>query len=487
MRSTPESVTEKAVGAVKWSALMEAVSRVVSPIVIVILARLLAPEDFGVVAAATIVIGFSQMFWDAGLGKALVQTEEPPEKAAHVVFWTNLILGILIYVTLLLASSWLADLFHTPTSGLVLQVLGFQIVIGSLTSVQQALFERDLGFRQLFWVKSAAAFVPGFFSIPLAFFGYGVWALVAGSLAGSLLNLALLWGKSTWRPRMCYDWHIARKLMGFGVWVVGESFGVWFLIWGDNLLVGKFLGVEDLGVYRVGWTISTTIFGLLLSPFLPVLYPSFSRLQEERPLLKSAFGRVNRVVIMLALPMGVGLLLLGPELASALFGDKWHGLGMILGVIGFMHGMSWLVGVNPQLYRAIGRPDVNTKLMFASIIYYLPAYLLAAPRGLEAFTFTRLGVALVTIPLHIYLCVRMLHVSPLYLWHQGKYMVLATIVMALAVSGIKQVLALSGSSGLVVLAVLIAVGITTYGGTLWLLDRPFVIQTKGLIKRAVLA
>ena len=133
--------------------------------------------------------------------------------------------------------------------------------------------------------------------------------------------------------------------------------------------------------------------------------------------------------------MGVGLLLVGPLLAHILFGDKWQGLGLVLSLIGFMHGMAWLVGINPEIYRALGRPDVNTKLMFITIIYYLPAYLLAAPYGLEVFTVTRLGVALLALPIHVFLCNRMLGASPLYLWHDGKPVILATVFMALGVAG----------------------------------------------------
>ena len=278
-------------------------------------------------------------------------------------------------------------------------------------------------------------------------------------------------------------------MFGFGVWVVGESLAAWFLVWGDSLLVGRFLGVEELGVYRVGWTISTIIFGLLLNPFFPVLYPTFSRLQDDIHALKATFHRVNRVVISLALPMGTGLLLVGPQLAPVLFGDRWQGLGLVLSIIGFMHGTGWLVGVNPELYRAVGRPDVNTKLMFVTILYYLPAYLVAAPRGLEVFIFTRLGVALVAIPIHVYLCVRMLGVSPLYLWHEGKPMILATLTMAIVVVGLKWVFTLSGSGSpeLVNLVVLIVLGVVAYGGTLWLLDRSFVLQTKSLLKRAAVS
>ena len=486
---SPESIIQKAAGSVKWSGLMEVAARTASPLIYLILARLLTPADFGVVAVAMIALNFSQMFWDGGLGKALVQIDEAPEPAANVVFWVNAVMGLVIYAVLFLAAPGIAEFFHSPASLPVLRVLGLLLVINSLSAVQASLCARELDFRRLFWIKLATAFLPGFFSIPLAFWGYGVWALVAGYLASSLLNLGLLWRTSPWRPRWDFDWGMARRLFRFGLWVVGESLAGWFFIWGDNLLVGRFLGINALGVYSVGWNICTMIFGLALNPFLPVLYPTFSRLQGDLQALGSAFRKVNRILISLALPMGVGLLLVGPMLAHILFGDKWQGLGLVLSLIGFMNGMTWLVGINPEVYRAMGRPDVNTKLMFIAIMYYLPTYLLAAPYGLTVFTIARLGVALLAIPIHVFLCMRLLRASPFYLWHDGKPMILATVVMALGVVGAKWLLAwlTGGLPQALILITSVGTVLIAYGGMLCLLDAPFVLQTRSLLKKTAFA
>lgn len=485
----PELVTTKATKSVKWLALMEIVSRTAQPIIFVVLARILAPADFGVMATAMIAISFSQMFWDAGLSKALIQAREAPEDAANVVFWTNIFLGVLIYLILFISAPAIALFFKSSASGPVLRVLGLQIVISSITSAQQALFVRDFDFRGLFWIKLITAFVPGLCSIPLAFFGYGVWALVAGSLAGQILNFLLLWRRSTWRPQFNYDKRLAVKLFKFGFWVLLESLGAWLIIWGDNLVVGRFLGVHDLGVYRTGWMLVTIIFGLFLNPLLPVLYPTFSRLQDDFPALKDAFNKVNRIVLAFALPMGTGLLLVGPEAAVLLFGPKWQGLGFVIAVLGLMHGIAWLIGINAELYRAMGRPDLNPKIMYICLLYYLPAYFISAQYGVEAFTLTRFVVAFMAMPIHIYICVRVLHVSAFYLWQDGKPMMFSTMAMALSVAatkwGILPIIHVPNIS--ISIAILIGTGCLTYLGCLWFLDRSFILETRNLIKKAALA
>jgi PST family polysaccharide transporter len=482
----PESITTKATRSVKWSALTEIVSRTASPIVLIILARILTPADFGIVATAMIVISLAQMLWDAGLSKALVQTRESLEDAAHIVFWSNVLLGCLIYVFLFLLAPTVALFFNSPDSGPVLRVLGLQVLIASLSSVQQALFVRDFDFRRLFWIKLLTGFVPGLCSIPMAFFGYGVWSLVTGSLAGQVLNSWLLWSRSSWRPKFNYRKKSARKLFTFGLWMLMESLGAWLILWGDNHILGRFLGVHDLGVYRTGWMLVTILFGLTLNPFLPILYPAFSRLQDELPALNSAFHKANRIVIALALPMGVGVFLVGQEAADLLFGQKWQGLGFVVGTLGLMHGIGWLVGINPELYRAMGRPDMNTKLTFAALLYYLPAFYLAAQRGLQTFAVTRLVVALVAMPIHIYLCAKMLSVSPFYLWQEGKPMIMATLGMACVLVGLKWGFGLFDSKalGLLIPGVMICTGLVTYAVILWLLDKPFILHAKSLLKQA---
>jgi O-antigen/teichoic acid export membrane protein len=481
--SVVETVTDKAKRSVKWSVLNELVSRTIQPVIFLVLARLLTPDDFGLASAATIVINFSQMLWDAGLGKALIQTKEDLEQAADVVFWVNAALGVTIYAILFTTAPLIAIFFHSPSFVPVLRVVGLQVVILSLSSVQQALLVRDMGFQKLFKVKLATALVPGLFSIPMAVAGLGVWALVAGTLVGSALYMVLLWQRSTWRPKWSFNLSLVKRLFNFGIWVVGEGLIGWFIVWGDNLVVGRSLGTQDLGVYAVAWNICNIIYGLLLNPFLPVLYSAFSRLQDDRDALKAAFQRANSIVMAIALPVGVGLLLVAPQFVTVFFGEKWQGLGMVLRLIGFMFGMAWVVGINPEVYRSIGRPDVNTKLALICLAYYLPAYIIAAQFNLVVFSYVRLGVALVSLPIHSYMAMRLLGLSPFYLWQRGKAIILAAIGMAVAGFGSAYILPSTWPAWAQLLA-LVPICVAVYGIVLWLLDHSFILQTVKLFRNA---
>lgn len=482
-----EQVTEKAVGSIKWSALIEAVSRTAIPITILILAHFLSPEDFGIVAIVMIIISFSQMFWDAGLSKTLIQVKEALGEAANVVFWTNFFLGVVSYCLLFIFSPWIAAFFNSPDSVNVLRVLGIQIIIASLSSVQQSLFTRNLDFRVLFLIRITTAFIPALVSIPLALLNYGVWALVCGSLAGQLGNLILLWIKSTWRPNWKFKKEILKPIYIFGLWVTGESLASWFLLWGDNLVVGKFLGVYDLGVYRTGWMFVITIFGLTLNPFLPLLYPTFSNIRDNREFLINTFHNVNRLVLALALPIGVCLLFTGSEVSELFFGTQWKGLGFVISVIGLQQGMAWLVSINTEVYRAIGRPDINTKLLFFSACFFLPAYIISIQFGMNVFLFTRLAVTIPGILIHVYILNRFLGVSKYYLWHEGNKILLALFSLLIILGGMKIGFLYSPGeiSVLTKLALMIIIGMSVYTGCLWFVDRRFIMQIRNLLKRVL--
>lgn len=479
-------IIAKAAGSAKWAALTEIISRTANPIITVILARFLTPEDFGIVATAMVVISFGQMLWDAGLSKALIQTEEKVEEAAHVVFWTNLVFGVVIYLALYLSAPWVAMFFKSPTSANVLQVLGFQLIIASLTSVQTTLFTRDMQFRRLMWVKLFTSFIPGFFSIPMAMLGHGVWALVAGTLVGQIVNLILLWSHSNWRPAFRYNFQLARKLAKFGFWILAEAIGGWLQVWGDSLIVGSFLGVKELGVYRLGWTLTSIIYQLILSPMQRIMYPAFSRLQNDRAAVLGVFRKANRLSLAITIPVGVGLLLVGPEIAATLFGEKWAGLGFVIGVIGLMLAVGQMTGLNPEVYRALGHPRANAVLVYVQLCYYLPAYYFAAQQGLIIFVYVRLIVCVIALPMHVYLCRRILGTAWNYLWVDGRGPFLA----AAAMSGVLLVIKMFFSNvipqvgPISVLLSIVPLGIAIYFGLLALLDKKLIQSTIGLLKQA---
>ena len=465
---------------------MEIVPRVLSPLTFVILARILAPQDFGVLAIAQVAISFCYLFWDAGLEKALIQTKESLDEAANIVFWINLGLGFLIYGVLFLTAPLLANFFNSPASCDVLKVLGLQIFIGSLSTVQVGLFLRKLDFKKLFWARLANSAIPAFVSIPLAYLGYGVWALVASSLAGALINMIILWLQSPWRPKFSFDMAVAREMGNFGIWVIFDSFIGWFISQGDAVVIGRYLGVKDLGIYRTGRNMIDIVFALTLNPIQPILYPAFSALHRDKAGLQSFLHKTNRILMALSLPIGTGIMCIASPLVAVVLGAKWQGVEVVLSIMGLQMSLGWLIGANPEIYRAMGRPDVQSKIGIITIPLYLIVYFLAAPLGLRAFVLARLGLTLFVLPVHVFMAVKLLDLPYLYLWNSGKPMILSTICMISTIFGTKWILEISSipRPAIVDLVFFTLLGIIIYMLALWTLDKEFVLQVRDLAKKA---
>ncbi len=179
------------------------------------------------------------------------------------------------------------------------------------------------------------------------------------------------------------------------------------------------------------------IFGMIVSPVLPVLFSSFSRMQHDLNHLLGVFLKVLKILAMISFPIGGGAFILQKQLAACIFGPKWSGMEFVISWMGLMHGFSWLFVANPELYRALGRPDINTKIMLIGICYYVPAYLISVRYGLAVFVITRVVVACIGFPIHIYVVHKFLGVRLRDLWQHIKYALIATIGMMLLVSWCK--------------------------------------------------
>ncbi len=480
------SLYQKTTNSIKWSALTVIAPRIVSPLMMIALARILTPESFGLLSTAMIVISFSQMFWEAGLSRALIQSNEPILKVANLVFWANIGLGLTIYALIFFGAPLLSSYFNSPQSIPVLRVLSLQIVIMSFTTVQEALFTRELDFRPLFWIKIITSVLSGLCSIVLALCGFNVWALVFGTLLGSLLNLLLLWIKSNWRPTMQVDWLIAPKLFRFGSWIVVLSLMGWFINWFDSLLVARYLGTTDLGIYRTGVTMISMLFSLIMGPIATVMFPSFSKLQNDQIKIARHFHDINKIIIFMVLPIGMGLFLLGKDLTALIFGFKWEGLGEVIGILGLSEGIAQCFGINPIIYQSIGKPDLQPKLSFFLLPFFIVTYLIVAPLGMEPLLWAKLGLTIVISPINMAPIARALNISPFYILHQGKYIFISTLCLVISVLTCQWIFNYNNSTDhLMMLPALICVGLVAYVVTLWLLDKPFLLQIRSLAKSSL--
>ena len=375
----------------KWSFLSELASKAFQPLVLIVLALFLTPEDFGVMTAATMVVAFSQIFWEAGMAKAIIQRQTRIDEAANVAFWLNVALGGLVALLLCLSAPTLArHVFHDARIGPVLQVMSVQVLLGALSSIHAALLQKEMHFKQLFWVRMATVLLPALASIPLAWGGLRYWALVAGAIAAQAAQVVILWSMSQWRPRWSFQTAVAREMARFGAWVAGSGLLAWFYGWVDSLVVGMYLGSEELGLYRTGNQVAGMFYGILFAPVVPVLYSHLARIGGEPGRLAAEFEKLVRILAIIAIPAAFTFYVIAEPLCQVLFGDRWRGIGFVVGVLALSHGIAWTVGMNGEAYRAIGRPHYETLAMGLPLVIYVGIYLVAIQRGFEVFVWSRM-------------------------------------------------------------------------------------------------
>ena len=468
------------VHALKWSFLAELASKAITPIVFIVLARLLTPEDFGVMSAALMVIAFSQIFWEAGMGKALIQRQTDVEDAANIAFWVNSGLGILIAGLIFWGATPIAlTFFQDDRVTAVLQVMTLQVLLGALSSVQTALLQKQMGFKKLFWVRLMTVALPSFASIPLAWYGMGYWALVGGTLTGQAFQVFLLWRVSSWRPALRFPFVIAKQMVQFGSWVGAYGILGWFYLWADSLVVGKYLGIHDLGLYRNGNQFAIFIFGVFFSPVLPVLYSHLSRIKEEPGRLIDNFLKVSKVTTLLSVSTAIVIYSFSKQIGLALFGQQWEGIGFVIGVLALSHGFSWVAGLNGEIYRAMGKPSYETIVSGSTLLIYLAVYIYAIQISFEVFVWARFGLAIFALILHLYLLDWILNIRVTLLL---AYSLKIAVVALCIVTSINLIVTDSLENAWSILIIGVLGSMFCLGGALYIIERNGVVR--GLLEMA---
>lgn len=398
--------------AFRWSFLSELAAKGVQPLIFIVLARLVTPEDFGIMAAAMMVIAFSQIFWDAGMGKALIQRQQDVLLAANAAFITNICLAVVIgFCLFLLADPISLSIFHDKRVGPVLQVMTLHVVFGSFCSVQTALLQKEMEFKKLFWVRLATVACPSLASIPLALAGFGYWALVTGAIAGQFFQAVLLWRLSLWRPTRELDPSVTKGMVKFGSWVCVNGLLIWSYAWVDSLVVGYFLGSHTLGIYRMGSQLPSLVFALLLAPVIPVLYSHLSKMAHSTERLREVAESVISALTIIAIPIAVGIFIFSSSIEEIILGPQWAGTAIVLGVMALMHGFSWVVGINGEFYRAMGKPSYEAIVTSTLLVIYITSYLIIISSGIVSFVWLRFLLALVALVLHLSVMRSMLNIN----------------------------------------------------------------------------
>ena len=362
--------------ALGWSYVMYGGQYVITTIITLILAAILGPSAFGVVAMAMVYVMFIQMLLRQGMVPAIIQRQGLQSSHLDSAFWLIVATAIVLTCAGLLLSEWWATVNRTPDLEPVIKVLSALIPIQSLIVVQEAVLNRDMNFRGLAVRTNSSALIGGGVGLVLAFTGFGVWALVAQHIVKSLSDVVVLWTLSDWRPRMHFSRSAARDLLGFSASASLAGFGTFVNNRSDALLIGLFFGPTAVGLYRLAGRFVDMVIDLTVRALQAVSLPELSRLQDDPKRFAERSVKIINSSALFALP-AFGLLAGASDALIDLVGEEWAPAATplkILCVVGAVRALTMFMG--PML-SAIGRPQILALLTWSSALLSGGSFVLA--------------------------------------------------------------------------------------------------------------
>ena len=372
----------KTIKGVAWSSIETWADQGISLLVFIVLSRLLAPKDFGLMALASIYMLAMQMVIKQGLTEALVQKEKLENEHLDAVFWANLSAGVLLFAFTVAFSRWVAQLFGSAELAGVIQWLSATLLFSSLSTVQNAVMQREMRYRSLAIRTGVAAVAGGAIAVVLALRGYGVWALVCYQIVYALVGVMLLWRASSWRPSFQFSRPHFREMFLFGVNIFAVNVIDVVNKRSDQFLIGLHLGSSALGYYSVATRFYQALMSIFVSPLSRVASSTFSRMQDQPVQFLQAFYKAIELASVFAFPAFTGAYVLCPELIALCFSPKWLECVPVVRaflVIGALYSVTFFHGA---ALRAMGKPNWHLGLVILHVVTNVILYLAVVRHGM---------------------------------------------------------------------------------------------------------
>jgi O-antigen/teichoic acid export membrane protein len=345
------------VTSVKWTSVSTMGRRVLALLANIAFARLLAPGDFGVVAMAGVLLGFVEIFKDLGTGTALVREKNLGQGLLSSVFWLNCGFGLAITVLVMLLAPLVAEFYHEPRVQPVMMVMAVSFVLSSLSIVHTSVLMREMAFDRLAKVELTASGISYAVGLGAALTGHGVWSLVYQVVTNTALGTLLIWFASRWRPSFTFMWAEVRAISRYSLNLAGYNIFYYFAQNVDNLLIGRFLGTEALGLYDMAYKLMTFPMQAISAVFGRVMTPYYAMAQDDLPRFRQAFLKVAVAIAFVTFPLMFGLFSTREHFVYSVFGAAWAPAIPLLALFAPLAALRSVLTTTGSIYIARGRTD----------------------------------------------------------------------------------------------------------------------------------
>ena len=381
------SLTRKTIKTVSWSAIERFSVQAMQFVITVILARIVAPSEFGLIAMLAVFIAIAQSFVDSGFSSALIQKKDRTEIDFSTVFYFNICISFLAYLILFLSSPYIAKFYREPVLELVCKWMGLSLIIQGLSVVQIAKLTISLDFKTQAKASIIAVLISGLFGVYLAYIGYGVWALVVHSLLNNLINTLLLWLFAKWIPKLIFSKNSLNTLFSFGskLLLSGLLHTIYINLY--TLVIGRKYSAVDVGYYNQASQTTRFPSVSLMAIISRAIYPIQCKIQDENELLNSSFINYLRMSCYIIFPIMIGVAVTAKPLIIVILKDKWLPMANLLSILCLAYMWNPIMVINSQILNVKGRSDYFLKSEIIKKIAGVLILLVTIPFGLSAICF----------------------------------------------------------------------------------------------------
>lgn len=377
-----ESLKQKTVKGTVWSTIDNLSNQLVGFVVMIFMARVLTPADYGLVGMIAIFIAISNTLINSGFSNALVRKQNRTDEDISTVFFFNIVIGVVLYLILFFCAPLIADFYDVPKLCPITRAIGLILIFNSFGLVQRALFSSKIDFKTQAKATLISAILTGAVGLSLAYTGFGVWALVVQQLANALLTSILFWIFSKWRPSFLFSWTSLKEMFGFGSKLMVSSLieTIYNNIYG--LVIGKIFKQSDLGYYSRAYSFSDMGSSTLSFVFLRVSYPVLCTIQDEEERLREAYRKILKTSSFVVFPLMVGLAAVAKPFIITILTIKWEYSAFLLVPICLAQMWYPVHAINLNLLQVKGRSDLYLKLEIIKKVIGVGILAGTAPFGL---------------------------------------------------------------------------------------------------------
>lgn len=397
-----ESLKKKTVKGVAWSAVERFSSQGVNFVFNILIARILLPEDYGVVALLAVFLMVSRTFIDSGFSSALIKKANCTDADYCTVFYFNFLVSVFFFILLWFAAPLIASFYKIPLLTNVTRVMSLTLVFNAPRAVHETILKIRMDFKTKAYVTLIGVFATGTIGLVMAHKGFGVWALVAQNVLGSVLRTILIWIVVKWRPKLIFSIQSFKEMFSFGSRMLGASLldTIYNNIY--PLVIGKFYTLTDLGLYGKAESFASFPSSSLTTMLQQVTYPALSSVQNEEERLRSAYRRLLNVSAYVVFPMMIGLAAIADPFIRIVLTDKWEGSIYFLQIICF--ALMWypIHAINLNILLVKGHSDYFLKLEIVKKIVGVGLLFVTVLWGVVAMCYGQIVMSLICLIINTY-------------------------------------------------------------------------------------